>query len=83
MNLWRVIKITVYARDRGHLIYLDDITNVWKFADNQKPVEGGRPCRRCGRWPTKEGYDACLGYISGAKHACCGHGVEEGFIKKG
>jgi hypothetical protein len=30
--------------------------------------------------PTKEGYDACLGYIEGAKSACCGHGVEEGYI---
>ena len=39
-----------------------------------------RPCKRCGCSPTKEGYDACLGYIEGATSACCGHGVEKGFI---
>ena len=32
-------------------------------------------------YPTKEGYDACLGYIEGAMSACCGHGVEKGYVK--
>ena len=35
---------------------------------------------RCGRYPTPEGYDACMGYISGASAACCGHGVERRYI---
>lgn len=30
--------------------------------------------------PTKEGYDACLGFIEGAKSACCGHGVERAYV---
>ena len=30
--------------------------------------------------PTKEGYDACLGHVKGAKSACCGHGVEESYV---
>ena len=33
-----------------------------------------------GTHPTKEGYDACLGHIDGAIHACCGHGAEKGYI---
>ena len=33
--------------------------------------------------PTKEGYDACLGHIDGAKSACCGHGVEEPYVLYG
>lgn len=32
--------------------------------------------------PTKEGYDACLGYIKGAKSACCGHGIEEPYFRE-
>jgi len=30
---------------------------------------------------TEEGYDACIGEIKGATHACCGHGVEKGYVK--
>jgi len=51
----------------------------WRQADGEQIAED-RECRRCGRKPTPEGYDACLGHIPGAKHACCGHGVKEGYI---
>lgn len=40
-------------------------------------MEAGRPCPKCDRPPTPEGYDACLGLIPGATSACCGHGVHE------
>lgn len=30
--------------------------------------------------PTKEGYDACLGRLPGVVAACCGHGVDDGYI---
>jgi hypothetical protein len=39
-----------------------------------------RPCPKCKKMPTEEGYDACLGRIEGTKNACCGHGIQEGFI---
>lgn len=44
------------------------------------PREPDMPCVRCGEMPTKEGYDACLGSLPGVFAACCGHGVEEGYI---
>ena len=69
--------ITSYKR--GHKIYLSDI---WRYIDNNEPAEIKRPCIRCGRMPTKEGYDACLGYIENAVSACCGHGVEKPYIIK-
>jgi len=37
-------------------------------------------CCHCGQPPTAEGYDACLGHIRGAIAACCGHGIERGYI---
>ena len=49
----------------------------WVYADTGKLIDDERPCRRCGRKPTPEGYDACLGYVPGIASACCGHGVEE------
>lgn len=47
----------------------------WVYSDDKSPISVERACVKCGRMPTKEGYDACLGYISGATSACCGHGV--------
>ena len=63
------------AYQRGHQI--EWVNGKWVYADDGTPADVDRPCRRCGRMPTPEGYDACLGHIDGAKSACCGHGVEE------
>ena len=38
------------------------------------------PCKRCGRMPTKGGHDACLGELPGVQFACCGHGIEHGYM---
>lgn len=66
----------VRGYNRGNPIeYLD---GEWVYSDNKVPLENEeRPCVRCGRMPTPEGYDACLGHIEGATSACCGHGIEE------
>ena len=73
-----VIMTTSYSR--GWEIYYDG--KDWRYADNNQIHDDSRPCKRCGRMPTEEGCDACLGYIEGAKHACCGHGVEEPYVIK-
>jgi len=58
---------------------------TWHFADtgelhDDESIQGQRPCIRCSRWATEEGYDACMGFIEGAKSVCCGHGVSKGLI---
>ena len=63
---------------RGNPIYFDGTD--WRYCDNNQIHTDSRPCKRCGRMPTKEGYDACLGYINGASSACCGHGAEDKYI---
>jgi hypothetical protein len=68
----------VKSYSRGHEIYYDG--KIWRYTDNKETVNNMRPCKRCGRAPTKEGYDACLGHVEGAKSACCGHGVEEPYV---
>ena len=64
----------------GHQI--EYTNNQWRYTDNKEMLNLNnlRHCKRCGKLPTKEGYDNCLGYIEGAIAACCGHGVEEGYI---
>jgi hypothetical protein len=65
----------VIAHQRGHEIYWDGY--IWRYTDNGHLFDDRRPCIKCGRMPTPDGYDPCLGYIEGATAACCGHGVEE------
>ena len=68
----------VTSHKRGHLIIYDG--NQWVYVDTKEPIDIERPCARCGRMPTAEGYDVCFGYIPGAVSVCCGHGVEEGYV---
>lgn len=63
------------AHQRGHLIVYVD--GQWVYADDLTPITAERPCSRCGKPPTSEGYDACLGHVEGVRSACCGHGAEE------
>jgi len=67
---------------RGNPIeYLND---EWVYSNDKTPIsKEERPCTRCGRMPTLEGYDACLGYVNGATSACCGHGIEPPYIVRG
>ena len=70
----------VYSYSRGWKIVWDEVKQAWLWEDTKKSVKEERPCKHCGRMPTSEGYDACLGYIKNAKSACCGHGEEESFV---
>lgn len=76
--LEEINKKTVTSHSRGWEIYYDG--KDWRYSDNDQIYDDSRPCKRCGRMPTSEGYDACMGHIDGAKSACCGHGVEEPYI---
>lgn len=67
----------IYWKD-GRWFYADDDSPYWLDRFGKKRVE--RPCKRCGRMPTPEGYDACKGYIPGMSSVCCGHGVEEALM---
>lgn len=71
----------IWSTMRGNKIYSHNGRN-WFYADNGMIADDSRPCKRCGRMPTPEGYDACLGHIEGAISACCGHGVEEPILIK-
>lgn len=65
----------VTAHLRGHEIYWDYERETWRYSDTGEEADDSRPCKRCGKQPTPEGYDACIGYVEGATSVCCGHGV--------
>lgn len=67
--------ISTYARG-NKIIFID---GIWKYKDGTV-FDDSRPCVLCKQNATSEGYDACLGYIEGVKSACCGHGINEGFV---
>ena len=69
----------IKSHSRGHVI--EFLNGEWVYSDDKTPISQERPCIRCGRMPTQQGHDACLGAIAGATSACCGHGVEAGYIK--
>ena len=69
--------MSITACSRGHLIEWDGLK--WNYADTKEPLLDDRFCVKCGKMPTHEGYDACLGHIEGATSACCGHGIEKGY----
>lgn len=64
---------------RGHPVEYDG--EEWRYSDTGAIADDKRPCLRCGEHPTAEGHDSCLGHIAGAISACCGHGVEDPYVK--
>ena len=74
--------MTAYGYMRGHRIEYSETEQKWYYADTGKfiDLDHERPCTLCHKLPTPEGYDACLGELPGVLNACCGHGVEDGYI---
>ena len=67
------------SHHRGHVIeYVPD--NTWAYVDSCEPIDDDRPCVRCGKAPTAEGFDRCKGFVPGARSVCCGHGVGPSII---
>lgn len=73
-----MIDISATSYSRGHKIIYQN--NEWLYLDSKQSITNERPCIKCGKMPTPEEYDACLGYIPNVIHACCGHGVEDKYI---
>ena len=66
---------------RGWDVYYDFGERTWRYTDDDEKCysENERPCKYCDE-PAFISCDACLGLIPGVKSACCGHGVEQGYI---
>lgn len=51
----------------------------WTYDDTGTPIPEDRECPNCHQHGA-DGCDPCLGRLPGVFAACCGHGVEEGYI---
>lgn len=72
--------MTARSASRGWPTFWNSVK--WVYEDTEMKVDDKRPCRRCGRVPTTEGHDACLGKLPNVWSACCGHGEESRKIMK-
>ena len=73
--------VIVTGYNRGHkYVYNFDYEHIKSNLNGKELNITEMPCVRCGKMPSKEGHDQCLGRLPGVLAACCGHGVEEGYI---
>jgi len=81
----KILKMGVSSYHRGHRIHaLQDSKGVysdWRYSDGSKIKEQERACTRCGTPAIKEGHDHCIANLPNVAFACCGHGVEDGYVK--
>ena len=75
----------VWSYHRGHKVHAeqdeDGVYAIWKYSDGVKiKDEPDRPCTRCGKTDVG-GHDHCISNLPDVEYACCGHGVEDGYVK--
>lgn len=77
------MKISGRCNIGGHKIYYDETDGEWKYVDNNEVInpKNERPCVKCGKLPTENDHDFCIANLGYVINACCGHGVEEGYIQ--
>lgn len=69
---------------RGHRIHArkdsKGVYSIWEYSDGSS-IKDERPCVRCGKPATEEDHDQCISNLPNVQYACCGHGVEDGYVK--
>lgn len=57
------------------------VINDWYYIDTGEKCDNSRSCVKCGLFATEDGHDPCIANLEGVRNACCGHGVEDGYIQ--
>jgi hypothetical protein len=70
------------TKNNDNSYHREDVSsnNMKTMTNHPDPSINRMPCVKCGKLPTKENHDACLGTLPGVIDACCGHGVTEAYI---
>ncbi len=72
-------RVTKRSHHRGHPIYLDEASQLWRYEDGDAAVRDcwkTKDCGRCEKPFTEAGHDPCIANLPGVRNACCGHGVD-------
>jgi hypothetical protein len=67
----------------GHPTYCDDYGD-WRFVDSDELAvyeSRQRRCPKCRKFRTANGHDPCIANLPGVRNACCGHGMERGYVQ--
>lgn len=81
--------MTATGHIRGRAAWFDNDAYIWRWSDTDEPASGWsggpeRPCPACGLTADPndgvDGADPCMGVVAGVSGACCGHGIESGYI---
>ena len=76
--------MTVKGYLRGWETYYNETENEWRYIETDEPLwRVDKPCKKCGEPATDSGADYCLKGLEDCDlvfSACCGHGVEAGFL---
>lgn len=78
--------MTVTSYIRGHKVYYDENDKEWKYCDEKLKNSDkiAEVCPRCCQPHLSFDCDFCLRPLQYCKFivsACCGHGVEQGYIQ--
>ena len=72
------------AYNFGHALGWNEKEEVWFYVETNLPntleTYMNLVCPKCKKKPTEDGHDPCIENLPGVKFACCGHGVDEGYI---
>lgn len=68
----------ITAINNGYVI--EYINDKWVQQDTKESADIIRPCKYCGKLPSKEGYDGCIGFLPNVKYACCGHDIIKPYV---
>lgn len=75
-----MIKIII-SQSNGHKIYYDRFNEAWRYLDDHKDIEHEtRSCIKCNQYQNKDGHDYCISNLPNVSHACCGHGLDDGYV---
>lgn len=76
-------KMSATTRVQGHEIQYDHELDSWKYRDTKELVTPSniRKCIKCGNKESEQGHDFCIQNLGKVINACCGHGVEKGYIQ--
>lgn len=64
----------------GNKIRWCDASKTWLDENGEEPNRAELVCPKCQKKQTKDGHDPCIANLPGVKFACCGHGVDDGYI---
>jgi len=63
-----------FENHRGHPTYITGVKERYVDTGVSISSDYDRPCLLCGKPPTVEGHDGCIGTLKDVQYACCGHG---------